>query len=146
MAVVSGTLAFGAGGAVAANCEGLVGKNFGDAMISAATNVAPPFNVAGKDPPTPVSVNRPFCRVEGVLKPSTDSADKAGESTPRTQVAAGPTNQRLKLQTNYGQALLWGGLAREAVQYALLQPLRPDNSSVTGRVALEAKQFIFLTY
>jgi hypothetical protein len=70
MAVVSGTLAFGAGGAVAANCEGLVGKNFGDATISAATNVAPPFNVAAKDPPTLVSVNKPFCRVEGVLKPS----------------------------------------------------------------------------
>ena len=31
------------------------------------------------------------------------------------------------------------GLAREAVQYALLQPLRPDRSSVTGRVALEGK-------
>ena len=29
------------------------------------------------------------------------------------------------------------GLAREAVQYALLQPLRPGRSSVTGRVALE---------
>ena len=31
------------------------------------------------------------------------------------------------------------GLAREAVQYALLQPLRPGRSSVTGRVALEGK-------
>jgi two-component system NtrC family sensor kinase len=31
------------------------------------------------------------------------------------------------------------GLPREAVQYALLQPLRPDGSSVTGRVALEGK-------
>ena len=31
------------------------------------------------------------------------------------------------------------GLAREAVQYALLQPLRPDRSSVTGRVALDGK-------
>jgi predicted ATPase len=36
-----------------------------------------------------------------------EMADKAGESTLRAQVAAAPTNQRLKLQTNYGQALLW---------------------------------------
>ena len=35
-----------------------------------------------------------------------EMADKAGESTLRTQVAAAPPNQRLKLQTNYGQALL----------------------------------------
>jgi GAF domain-containing protein len=31
------------------------------------------------------------------------------------------------------------GLAREAVQYALLQPPRPDRTSVTGRVALDGK-------
>jgi two-component system, NtrC family, sensor kinase len=31
------------------------------------------------------------------------------------------------------------GVAREAVQYALLQPLRPGRSSVTGRVVLEGK-------
>jgi GAF domain-containing protein len=33
------------------------------------------------------------------------------------------------------------GLAREAVQYAQLQPLRPGRNSVTGRVALEGKAF-----
>ena len=31
------------------------------------------------------------------------------------------------------------GLAREAVQYAMLQPLRPGCSSMTGRVALDGK-------
>ena len=31
------------------------------------------------------------------------------------------------------------GLAREAVEYALLQPLRADRSSVTGRVVLDGK-------
>jgi GAF domain-containing protein len=31
------------------------------------------------------------------------------------------------------------GLAREAVQYALLEPLRPGRNSVTGRVALDSK-------
>jgi Tannase and feruloyl esterase len=49
------------------------GKNFENVTISTATSIAPPFNIAGKDPPTPVSVNRPFCRVEGVLRPSADS-------------------------------------------------------------------------
>ena len=31
------------------------------------------------------------------------------------------------------------GLAREAVEHALLQPLKADRSSVTGRVALDGK-------
>jgi GAF domain len=38
------------------------------------------------------------------------------------------------------------GLAREAVEYALLQPLRPDRSSVTGRVVLDGKIIHILTY
>ena len=32
----------------------------------------PPSSVVGKDPPTPVAVNAPFCRVEGSIKPSSD--------------------------------------------------------------------------
>lgn len=36
-----------------------------------------------------------------------EMADKEGKGAPLTQVAAGPTNQRLQLQTNYGQASLW---------------------------------------
>jgi hypothetical protein len=51
-AIAIGALAFSAGGAAAADCEGLAGKNFEDATISAAKSVAPPFNVAGKDAPT----------------------------------------------------------------------------------------------
>ena len=35
--------------------------------------MAPPSSVVGKDPPTPVAVNAPFCRVEGSIKPSSDS-------------------------------------------------------------------------
>jgi hypothetical protein len=34
----------------------LTGKRFGDAVITAATPVAPPFSVAGLDSPTPVAV------------------------------------------------------------------------------------------
>jgi feruloyl esterase len=63
----------GAGGAHAADCDSLVGKAYGDATISAATDVTPPFSVTGKDPRTPVSVDAPFCRVQGTIKPSADS-------------------------------------------------------------------------
>ncbi len=59
--VAVGAVACGVGAAVAANCESLAGKTFGDATITAATSVTPPFSIAGKDPPTPVSVKAPFC-------------------------------------------------------------------------------------
>jgi hypothetical protein len=62
-----------AGGAAAADCGALAGRTFGAATITAATNVTPPSSVVGKDPPTPVAVNAPFCRVEGSIKPSSDS-------------------------------------------------------------------------
>ncbi len=59
--------------AAAASCESLAGKSFGDATITAATPVAPPFTIAGLDPPAPVTVSEPFCRVQGAIKPSADS-------------------------------------------------------------------------
>ena len=62
-----------AGGAVAADCGSLAGRTFGDATTTAATNVTPPSSVVGKDPPTPVAVNAPFCRVQGTIRPSPDS-------------------------------------------------------------------------
>jgi hypothetical protein len=71
--VALSALSFGAAGAAAATCEGLAGKSFGDATVSAATLVTPPFSVMGKDPPAPVAVNAPFCRVQGAIKPSPDS-------------------------------------------------------------------------
>jgi hypothetical protein len=63
----------GASGAMAADCGSLAGKTFGDATITAATNVSPPSSVVGKDPPNPVAINAPFCRVQGTLKSSPDS-------------------------------------------------------------------------
>jgi hypothetical protein len=63
----------GASGAMAADCGSLAGKTFGDATITAATNVSPPSSVVGKDPPNPVAINAPFCRVQGTLKSSADS-------------------------------------------------------------------------
>jgi GAF domain-containing protein len=43
-----------------------------------------------------------------------------------------------RIRTHYG-------LAREAVQYALLEPLHPGRDSVTGRVALDSKTIHILT-
>ncbi len=71
--VAACALSFGAGGLKAADCGSLAGKAFGDATITAATNVSPPSSVVGKDPPTPVAVSAPFCRVQGSIKPSPDS-------------------------------------------------------------------------
>jgi Tannase and feruloyl esterase len=62
-----------AGAAAAASCESLTGKTFGDASIVSANAVTPPFSVISLDPPAPVPVNAPFCRVQGTLKPSSDS-------------------------------------------------------------------------
>jgi Tannase and feruloyl esterase len=72
VAAAASALAF-AGPAAAASCESLNGKTFGDATIAKATAVAAPFSVMNVDPPQPVAVDKPFCRVEGVLKPSADS-------------------------------------------------------------------------
>jgi predicted ATPase len=48
-----------------------------------------------------------------------EMADKAGEAKPRAATATARTNQRLKLQTSYGQALLWSrGFAAEETKAA----------------------------
>ena len=57
----------------AADCGAMAGKTFGPATITAATSVTPPSGLLGQDPPKPQAINAPFCRVEGVLKPSADS-------------------------------------------------------------------------
>jgi hypothetical protein len=56
-----------------ASCESLAGKTFGSATVATATSVAPPFSVTNVDPPGPIAVNAPFCRIEGMIKPSADS-------------------------------------------------------------------------
>jgi feruloyl esterase len=65
--------------AYAAACDSLNQKSFAGATIVAARDVAPPLNVTNKDPfplgPT-TSVTVPFCRVQGVIKPSADSEIK----------------------------------------------------------------------
>jgi feruloyl esterase len=59
--------------AYAAECGAMAGKTFGPATITAATSVAPPSSLLGRDPPTPQAIHAPFCRVEGVIKPTADS-------------------------------------------------------------------------
>jgi hypothetical protein len=72
-AVAAFALSLTAGRAAAADCGALAGRTFGDATITAATNVSPPSSLVGMDPPTPVAVNAPFCRIQGSIKPSSDS-------------------------------------------------------------------------
>jgi Tannase and feruloyl esterase len=57
----------------AADCASLAGETFGNATITAATNVAPPSSVVGTEVPMPVALNAPFCRIQGSIKPSPDS-------------------------------------------------------------------------
>jgi feruloyl esterase len=61
------------GAALGQDCGGLAGKTFGAATITAATSVSPPSSLLGLDPPQPTKIKAPFCRVEGVIKPSSDS-------------------------------------------------------------------------
>ena len=64
---------FGAGLAVAASCDSLAGMKLGDASVTAAGNVSPPFSIVGQVPSHVVSLSLPFCRVEGTIRPTADS-------------------------------------------------------------------------
>ena len=59
--------------ASAATCGDLTGKSYGPATIIAATSIAGPSSFLGKDPPQPTALDAPFCRIEGVIKPTSDS-------------------------------------------------------------------------
>jgi len=59
--------------AEAAACGGLAGKSYGPATVVAATEVGPGSAVLPKDPPVPVALDAPFCRIEGVIRPTPDS-------------------------------------------------------------------------
>ncbi len=69
-ATAVGALALAAGTATASDCGGLAGKTYGGATVMAATNVSPPSSLMGLDPPAPVAIHAPFCRVEGMIKTS----------------------------------------------------------------------------
>lgn len=71
--VAFGALIAGAGAATAAECSALAGKSFGPATVTGATSVSPPSSLVGVDPPIPTEIKAPFCRVQGVIKPSADS-------------------------------------------------------------------------
>ena len=71
--VALGALVTGASAAWASECDDLAAKTFGAATIVGATNVSPPSSLVGKDPPQPTAIKAPFCRVQGVIKPTADS-------------------------------------------------------------------------
>jgi feruloyl esterase len=57
---------------IAADCLGLAGQVFGDASILKSESVSVPAFIGGPGPGG-VAVFAPFCRVQGVIKPSADS-------------------------------------------------------------------------
>jgi hypothetical protein len=63
----------GAAQAAAASCDSLAGKKMGDASVTASGSISPPLSITAQVPPQLVSVPVPFCRVEGVIRPTTDS-------------------------------------------------------------------------
>ncbi len=71
--IAFGALIAGASSAVAADCSALAGKSFGPATITGSTSVTPPSSLLGADPPIPTEIKAPFCRVQGVIRPSADS-------------------------------------------------------------------------
>jgi feruloyl esterase len=60
--------------AQAATCESLADTTFGDATVTAADVESPSFSIKDTIPPHPVSPAVPFCRVQGTIKPTYDSA------------------------------------------------------------------------
>ena len=64
---------FGTGRAAAASCDSLAGMKMGDASVTAAGNISPPFSIVQPPPQGLVSVSVPFCRVEGSIRPTADS-------------------------------------------------------------------------
>lgn len=69
-------LLLGATSASAIDCQGLVGKTYGEALVVETDDVAPPFTVSSMDPSAPrgVTVKVPFCRVRGNVRPTSDSS------------------------------------------------------------------------
>jgi hypothetical protein len=72
-AALLATLPLGAGRVQAATCESLSGRTLGNATITAAEALTPPFTIKDEILDQQVSVSAPFCRVRGTIKPSTDS-------------------------------------------------------------------------
>lgn len=69
LACVAGLSAL-AGAQAATDCAGLVAVTTGDATMTSAAVVTPPTTIGG------VAVSVPFCRVQGVARPSADSEIK----------------------------------------------------------------------
>jgi feruloyl esterase len=59
--------------AQAGACENLSGRSFGNATITAADAVTPPFTIKDEIMDQQITVSLPFCRTQGTIKPSPDS-------------------------------------------------------------------------
>ena len=79
----------------AMDCAGLAGVTTADATITSAAIVNPPATIGG------VAISVPFCRVQGVARPSTDSEIKFEVWLPPT---ATDWTRRLKVNGTGGYA------------------------------------------
>jgi feruloyl esterase len=72
--VVLASFAFSteAGVSYAADCSALIGKTFGDATVYGTGEVLGPITLTSLDM-TPAKIDAKFCRVEGLIKPTSDS-------------------------------------------------------------------------
>jgi hypothetical protein len=57
----------------AETCESLSGRSLGNATITAATAVTPPFTIKDEIMDQQITISVPFCRAQGTIKPSPDS-------------------------------------------------------------------------
>lgn len=90
-----GLAALGSAAHAAWDCAGLAAVTTGDATVTAATAISPPATVGG------VAVAVPFCRVQGVARPSSDSEIKFEVWLPPT---ATDWSERLKVNGTGGYA------------------------------------------
>jgi len=61
------------GARAAGSCQGLAGMRIGDATVTSAQPVTPPFSAPNIDPPEAVPVRQPFCRARGLIEPAPGS-------------------------------------------------------------------------
>jgi Tannase and feruloyl esterase len=74
VAVLLAAPPLGAGQTQAATCESLANTTVGDATVTAAEEESPSFSIKDTFPSSPVSPAAPFCRAQGSIKPTYDSA------------------------------------------------------------------------
>jgi feruloyl esterase len=88
IALLTATWLLGASTAATATCQSLSGKTIGKALIVETNDIKPPFIASSMNMPG-VTVNDPFCRVRGLLRPTPKSEIYFEVWLPRPEVWSG---------------------------------------------------------